>query len=156
MFGLTAAPEIAIAVPSVMPPAFFPAYSQLGRKPLSALPQCRGLTVNGSALRSCQASRLASTTLSEMLSTWKRPNVFCPSLVAFCGPRFMGVNIIAGVEAGEAIRVARLTRRAQVAAGESVSVDRVQREAVYVHVLRCDDFDGQCDSYTHHEVEDNR
>ena len=70
-------------------------------------------------------------------------------------PQFMGANIIAGVEAGEAIRVSRLTRRTEVAPGESVSVDRVQREAVYVHVLRRDDFDDQRDSYTHHEVEDN-
>src|SRR6516164_11593351 len=83
MFGLTAAPEIAIAVPREMPPG--PAYSELGRKPLKALPQCLGLTVKGSAFRSCQANRLDSTTLSDMLITWKRPRVFPPPLVAFGG-----------------------------------------------------------------------
>ena len=67
----------------------------------------------------------------------------------------MDVNIIAVVEAGEAIRISRLTRRAEVAPDESVSVDRVQREAVYVHVLRRDDFDDQRDSRAHHKVEDN-
>ena len=67
----------------------------------------------------------------------------------------MDANIVAGVEAGEAIRVSRLARRSEVAPDESVSVDRVQREAVYVDVLRRDDFDDQRDSRAHHKVEDN-
>lgn len=83
MFGLTAAPEMAIAVPSVRPP--WPPYSRLIRNPLSALPQCNGLTVKGSALRSCQASRFVSTTLRAMLTRWNRPNVFGPAAVGFGG-----------------------------------------------------------------------
>src|SRR5271165_3414923 len=70
-------------------------------------------------------------------------------------PQGMDADIVAGVEAGEAIRVSRLARRPEVAPDESVSVDRVQREAVYVHVLRRDDFDGERDSPAHHKVENN-
>src|SRR5262245_66106764 len=97
MFGLAAAPEIAIAVPSVMP--WRSPYCSLGRYaplgwcaawlaalPLSLIasladpaiavsdemlvPQCSGLTVNGAALRSCHASRFDETMLRVMLMIW--------------------------------------------------------------------------------------
>src|SRR5690242_2946554 len=68
MLGLTAAPEIAIAVPSEMPS--LPPYSSLRRYALQAEPECSGLTVNDSALRSCHDRCLVETMLSAMLTTW--------------------------------------------------------------------------------------
>ena len=60
MFGLAAAPEMATAVPSVMPPP----YSDERRYPSDELPQCGAVMVNDSALRCCQASRWPATRLS--------------------------------------------------------------------------------------------
>src|SRR5262249_54839928 len=59
MFGLAAAPEIAIAVPRVMPPPYF----SVDRYPTRLLPECKGVTVNGAALRSCQASCACGETI---------------------------------------------------------------------------------------------
>src|SRR6476661_3473431 len=42
-----------------------------GALDLTLVPQCRGLTVNGAALRSCQARCLDDTMLSVRLRMWK-------------------------------------------------------------------------------------
>src|SRR5262249_35930855 len=68
MLGLAAAPEIAMAVPSEMP--VLPAYSSLRRYALQAVPECSGLTVKDSALRSCHDRGWVETTFSAMLMTW--------------------------------------------------------------------------------------
>src|SRR5690348_5959612 len=68
MLGLAAAPEIANAVPSEMPVR--PPYRSLRRYALQALPECSGLTVKDSALRSCHDRCLVDTMLSAMLMTW--------------------------------------------------------------------------------------
>src|ERR1700720_4625930 len=69
MLGLAAGPGSAPAVPSEIP--FSPPYSAVRRKALHALPECRALTVNDSALRSCHDRRRVETMLSAMLMTWK-------------------------------------------------------------------------------------
>src|SRR4051794_18442071 len=76
MFGLAAAPEIAMAVPSVIPEGYFgsgfvpAAYSELGLNATQPLPEWSGLTVKGSAFRSCQESRFEETMLSAMFTMW--------------------------------------------------------------------------------------
>src|SRR6516225_7037039 len=55
MFGLTAAPEIAIAVPSEMPPFPGSPYSFVFRYPRVAHPQNCGVITNDSAFRCCHA-----------------------------------------------------------------------------------------------------
>ena len=69
MFGLTAAPEIAIAVPSEMPSSPGLPYSSVLRYPRLAHPQNCGVTVNDSALRCCHASLLVAARFSVMLMT---------------------------------------------------------------------------------------
>src|SRR3954451_6710301 len=69
MFGLAAAPEMATAVPSEMPPDRSP-YVPVTRYFLHAVPLCSAVTVNGSALRSCHASFFEETMFNAMLTTW--------------------------------------------------------------------------------------
>src|SRR5580693_9466770 len=68
MLGLTAAPEIAIAVPSEIP--LRPEYSWLRRYALQALPEWSALTVKLSALRSCHERWCVDTILSAILMRW--------------------------------------------------------------------------------------
>src|SRR5713101_970600 len=74
MLGLTAAPDIAIAVPSEIFAPYWSEerYAPQGRVsgPALPVPQCRALTVNGAALRSCHASFSPATRFSVRLITW--------------------------------------------------------------------------------------
>src|SRR5690242_4249903 len=65
MFGLAAAPEMVIAVPSEM----LLAYSALGRYPSFALPECSGVAVKERALRSCHARSWPPTRFRAILTT---------------------------------------------------------------------------------------
>ena len=103
MFGLAAAPEIAIAVPSDMPAALVAAVlrCRAGSRACSRpMPQCSGVAVNDSALRSCHASRFELTTLSAMLTTWNG----CQPRPVLGGQSWCMRDVVVLVEAGERIR----------------------------------------------------
>src|ERR1700736_5519368 len=65
MLGLAAAPEVLIAVPTVMPPR--PPYSFDLRYPSDQLPQNSGVMENDSALRCCHARLPPFTRLRVVL-----------------------------------------------------------------------------------------
>src|ERR1700756_844411 len=70
MFGLAAAPEIATAVPIVIPPG--PPYKRLSRYPRVGFPdpEWSGVTENASPFRSCQASSFPATRFRVVLMMW--------------------------------------------------------------------------------------
>ena len=106
MDGLAAAPDMATAVPRVIPPP----YSEEGRKPTLVLPQCKGVTVNDAALRCCQARRLPATRLSVRLTTWKGRFLMFNAAIFMLSLSAKPVNWLAFRSWFEAPKYARIKR----------------------------------------------
>ena len=151
MFGLAAAPEIASAVPSVMPfdrrihrSAGNRAIARSYRS-TSAVPQCSGVAVNGSALRSCQASRLRRNHVERHVDDVER----LPALRALAGrPEPRHADVVELVEAGERVRLALRIGGAEIGADQPVAIERVDRESV--------DVDADPGKERHHEAVTSR
>src|SRR5262245_3796319 len=116
MFGLAAAPDIESAVPIVMPRAYV--WDGLKPRLSAALPQCNGDAVNGTALRSCQASRFELTTLSAIFTTWNGCHVSLAgvqseviSLLSASSNPVKGLGARFGFDAPRYARIRRLRYR---------------------------------------------
>ena len=135
MLGFAAAPEIASAVPSVMP---LPSLAVFGRGPVTNVPRA--------AVQPAHGKRFSLPLLPRQLLAFHEIERAVDHMKRLFGLQLVQLKIILGIKAGKQIRLARAraARRGKICADQPVAIDGVEGKCVRVN------------EKTHHDPEKQR